>query len=270
MLKTITHLKGFSIRATDGEIGTVEQLYFDDQTWIVRYLTVATGSWLEGRKVLISPFSIKQVNWQARRVDVSLTKDQVKNSPDIDTQKPVSRQHESSYLAYYGYSNYWSGPFAWGPSYYPAGFAVPALDSAADAVSAAVSQSKDSHLRSTGGISGYDIQAIDGEIGHVSSFVLEEETWAIRYIEVATRNWWPGKKLLISPEWMHRVSWLSLKVYVALMRETIQTAPAYVESVPITRQYEQLLHAYYGRPPYWLNQPEPAFQLSLTSAQIPA
>lgn len=267
MLKTITHMKGFSIRATDGEIGTVEQLYFDDQTWTVRYLTVATGGWLENQKVLISPFSIKQVNWQARRIDVSLSKDQVKNSPDIDTHKPVSRQHESSYLTYYGYPNYWNGPFSWGPSYYPGGYAA-ALPVAAElgAARPLTVEAKDSHLRSTGGISGYDIQAIDGEIGHVSSFVLEEETWAIRYIEVATRNWWPGKKVLLSPDWVQRVSWLSLKVYVALTRESIQTAPAYVDSLTISRQYEELLHAHYGRPPYWLNEPHPTEVLLSTGA----
>lgn len=266
MLKTITHLKGFSIRATDGEIGTVEQLYFDDQTWTIRYLTVATGGWLENRKVLISPFSIKLVNWLARRIDVSLTKDQVKNSPDIDTHKPVSRQHETSYLAYYGYPNYWNGPFSWGPSYYPGGYAAALpLDGAWDGAKPSPVDAKDAHLRSTSGVSGYDIQAVDGEIGHVSSFVLEEETWSIRYIEVATRNWWPGKKVLISPDWVQRVSWLSLKVYVALTRDAIQKAPEYFDTVPITRKFEELLHTHYGRVPYWLNEPATEEHVLLTT-----
>ena len=120
MLRKATQLEGFSVRATDGELGTVYQLYFDDETWAIRYFTVTTG-WLGGRRVLISPFSIIDVDWQAKRLDVALTKAQVKNSPNIDTDKPVSRQHEIAYSGYYEYPYYWGGPFLWGPAYYPAG-----------------------------------------------------------------------------------------------------------------------------------------------------
>jgi hypothetical protein len=256
MLKTITNLKGFAIQATDGDIGTAAEIYFDEQTWTVRYLTVGTSSWLGGRQVLISPFSITHVNWETRTVEVALTKQEVKSSPDIDTHQPVSRQHESAYLGAFGYPNYWAGPFMWGPAQYPMGFPVQAIDSPEHISNRAKRESKDSHLRSTGGVSGYDIQAVDGEIGHVVSFVLDDETWAIRYIEVATRNWWPGKKVLLSPAWIQRVSWLSSKVYVAVSREAIQTAPEYVESSPITREYENLLYFHYGRPPYWQKDAE--------------
>src|ERR1700686_3780947 len=100
MLTKKTHLKGFVIRATDGEIGTVDQFYFDDDSWAIRYLTVDTGGWLGGRQVLISPISVVNANWEARRVDVALTKKQVEKSPDVDTHLPVSRQHEAAYLEY--------------------------------------------------------------------------------------------------------------------------------------------------------------------------
>jgi len=126
MLTNTAQLKGVTIRTTDGEMGTVEQFYFDDETWAIRYLTVETGGWLGGRQVLISPFSVVQADWQARRLDVALTKKQVQNSPDIDTHLPVSRQHEAAYLGYYGYPYYWGGPYLWGPAFYPAGLAVPA------------------------------------------------------------------------------------------------------------------------------------------------
>ena len=125
MLTNARNLKGFAIRATDGEIGTVDQFYFDDETWAIRYLMVETGGWLGGRRVLISPISVVRADWQAKRLDVSLTKKQVENSPDIDTHKPVSRQHEAAYLGYYGYPNYWGGPYMWGPAFYPAGLANP-------------------------------------------------------------------------------------------------------------------------------------------------
>jgi hypothetical protein len=127
------------------------------------------------------------------------------------------------------------------------------------------SESADSHLRSTEAVAGYSIEAADGEIGHVAGFVVDDEAWAIRYIEVATRNWWPGKKVLVSPAWIERVSWTDSKVYTALSREAIQNAPEYVESAPITREYENRLYFHYGRPPYWLHEAETGSPVSLTN-----
>src|ERR1700678_464486 len=98
MLTNDSQLKGLVIRATDGEIGTVDQLYFDDDTWAIRYVTVDTGGWIGGRDVLISPMSVVSIDWPSRRLDVALSKKQVKDSPSIDTHQPVSRQHEAAYL----------------------------------------------------------------------------------------------------------------------------------------------------------------------------
>lgn len=244
MLTNSTYMKGLVIRATDGEIGAVDQLYFDDETWAIRYLVVDTGSWLGGRRVLISPISVIHTDWPTRRLDVALTRKQVRLSPDIDTHRPVSRQHETAFYGYYGY------PFYWGGSY----LAGTTPDQPASTVPSATSKeedSTDSHLRSTEAVTGYYIEATDGEIGHVEGFVVDEEGWAIRYLEVATRNWLPGKKVLLSPAWIERVSWQESKVYVGLAREVIKDAPKYVESMPITREYEDRLYATYGRPPYW-------------------
>jgi hypothetical protein len=254
-------LKGLVIRATDGDLGTVDQFYFDDVTWAIRYLTVETGGWLGGRQVLISPFSVVGADWEDRRVDVALTKTQVENSPNINTHQPVSRQHEAGYLGYYGYPCYWEGPYLWGPEYYPAGLSIPAVTPADVLADRIQRESNDSHLRSTEAVTGYSIEAADGEIGHVEGFVVDDEAWAIRYMEVATRNWWPGKKVLVSPAWIESVSWAASKVHVALTRATIQSAPEYVESIPLTREYEKQLHSHYGRPPYWL--PEAARKASL-------
>src|SRR3984885_4236237 len=125
MLRNAKDLHGFAIRATDGELGTVDELYFDDETWAIRYLTVETGGWLGGRQVLISPISVVGTEWQARRLDVALTKNQVENSPNIATHQPVSRQHEAAYYGYYGYPYYWEGPYLWGPAFYPSALAIP-------------------------------------------------------------------------------------------------------------------------------------------------
>lgn len=263
MLTNATNLKGLTIHATDGEIGTVEQAYFDDETWAIRYLTVNTAGWLGGREVLISPMSILRADWQARRLDVALSMKQVENSPDINTHKPVSRQHEAAYLGYYGYPFYWGGPSLWGPSLYPTGLPVPTPVLADGAAARIAAESTDSHLRSTEAVTGYHMEASDGEIGHVNGFVVDDEAWAIRYIEVATRNWWPGKKVLVSPEWIERVSWRDSTVYAALSREAIQGAPEYIESRPINREYENRLYFHYGKPPYWLSQEQHEAPLSV-------
>lgn len=252
MLINATYLKGLVIRATDGELGKVDQLFFDDETWAIRYLTVDTGGWLGLKQVLISPFAVVHTDWPARRLDVALTKKQVEKSPDIDTRRPVSRQQETGYLGYYGYPNYWGGPYLWGSTPNPS-LAVPIPTSGEPLPHSSIQQeSLDSHLRSTAAVTGYHIEATDGEVGHVEGFVVDEEAWAIRYVEVATRNWWPGKKVLVSPEWIKQVSWAESKVSINLTREAIKDAPEYVESMPITREYENRLYVGYGRRPYWL------------------
>jgi hypothetical protein len=246
MLTNASQLKGLVIRATDGEIGTVDQFYFDDESWSIRYLTVETGGWLGGREVLISPVSVIATDWQGKRLDVALTRKQVEDSPNIDTHRPVSRQDEARYLGYYGYPYYWG--------FYPIGLVDPNAKFNDELVADRIQrESTDSHLRSTEAVTGYRIEAADGEIGHVEGFVLDDANWAIRYMEVATKNWWPGKKVLVSPSWIRRVSWTDSTVYVGLSREAIQTGPKFDESAPITREYEDRLHAHYGLAPYWLH-----------------
>jgi len=256
MLRSVTHMKGFEIQATDGEIGKVDQFYFDDETWAIRYLVVNTSRWLDGRLVLISPIALGQAQkgWESKRLDVAMTKKQIEDSPRIDTHKPVSRQHEAVYLGYYGYPYYWGGPNLWGLASYPAGLAVQreTVTEAEAAQARTGKESADSHLRTTNEVAGYHIEAADGEIGHVEDFIVDDETWAIRYLEVDTRNWWPGKKVLVSPAWIDNVSWPDSKVYVGLSRETLKNGPEYTESMPITREFEKRLYGHCGRPAYWV------------------
>jgi hypothetical protein len=197
MPRNVGRLKGFTIRARDGEMGIVDHFYFDDDSWAVRYMVANAGDWL----VLLSPLALRPVDWQSRLIDVSLTKKQVENSPPIDTHKPVSRQHEALQLGYYGY------PYYWGGFSDTAAVAVQqeAVAEAIDAQARPQLESADSHLRSTLEMTGYHIEASDGEIGHVKDFIVDDETWAIRYLEVDTQNWWPGKSVLMSPQWINRV-----------------------------------------------------------------
>jgi hypothetical protein len=249
MLTNATFLKDLVIHATDGELGTVKEFYFDDENWGIRYLVVKTGNWLSGRHVLISPISVTRTDWQGSKLHVNLTKKQVENSPDIQAHQPVSRRHEADFSAYYGYNNYWVGPYVWGPTFYPAGLAIPTVISRKTQA-----ESADSHLRSSEAITGYHVEAKDGEIGHVDGFVIDDEYWNVRYIEVATRNWLPGKTVLVSPAWVERVSWADSKIYAGLFRDAIQSAPEYLLSEPLTREYENKLYFHYGQPPYWAQQ----------------
>ena len=251
MLVTASHMKDFTIHARDGEIGKIEDFYFDDEKWTVRYMIVNTGSWLMGRPVLISPILFSQVDWQSKRVDLSMTKLQVQNSPGIDTHKPVSRQHEAEYMMYYGSPYYWGGPDAWGSGPIPTRIAGPFLPSVLKTEHDPVPLA-DSHLRSTSAVTGYHVSAADGAMGHVEDCVLDTDTWTIRYIEINTSYWWSGKTVLMSPEWIDSLSWLNTNMSINLLRETIKSAPEYTESTLITRAYELKLHEHYDRLPYCL------------------
>jgi hypothetical protein len=162
----------------------------------------------------------------------------------LDTDKPVSRQYEIQYYSFYGWPAYWGGPYLWGPSAYP-------LREGRWSAATRHKKDDDPHLRSTKDVTGRTIQARDGEIGHVSDFVVDDEDWAIRYLIVDTRNWWPGKKVLISTQWIERISWEESKVFTNLTREAVKGAPEYNEAALITRDYEEELHRHYLRERYW-------------------
>ncbi len=252
MIHPADDLKRFTIGATDGDIGAVKDIYFDDERWVIRYLVVDTGEWLPGRKVLISPFAVRATEWARARVDVNLTRQQVKSSPDIDTDKPVSRQHEADYFAYYGYPYYWAGPGLWGATGYPT---IPPPITAelsgagaqAEAIAAKARASEDSHLRSTREVAGYDIEALDGTVGHIEDFLFDEDSWQIRYIVVDTRNWWPGKHVLMAPQWIETISWADHCARVHVTRAAVKESPPYDPKVPLPGDYEAGLHRHYGR-----------------------
>jgi hypothetical protein len=252
MLHNLTDLKGMTIKARDGEIGEVDDFYFDDDNWTVRYLVVDTGTWLTGRKVLISPIALRHADPANRRIEADLTKKQIEDSPGVEADKPVSRQYEMSYFDYYGYPYYWSGPYLWGPAAYPGPLAVPQrAQTELEEIRKREQESSDPHLHSANEVIGYYIEAADGDIGHVEEFIVDDENWAIRYAVVDTRNWWPGKKVLVAPRWIERASWQDSRVYVNLARDAIQEAPAYDLSKPPSRDYETTLHRHYNRSPYW-------------------
>lgn len=241
MLRTIKELSGLAVGARDGELGKVKDAYFDDQRWVVRHVVVDTGGWLADRKVLISPRSIHGVDWDRETIDVELTQQQVKDSPSIDTDRPVSRQHEIDYYRYFGYPNYWEGANLWGITMLPypwVGASPDPMVAASQPADSAVAREvqgrtdeeldrADVHLRSCDEVMGYDILATDGSIGEVDDFVFDDRNWAIRHLVADTRKWLPGKHVLLSPEEIDHVSWEQREVYVKLTREGVRNAPEY-------------------------------------------
>ena len=248
MLSKAKTLTGYKLHSLDGEIGKVKEFYFDDRHWTIRYLVADTGNWLTGRQVLIYPYAMVAVNRDHQDIVADLTKKQIEHSPSLDSDKPVSRQFEESYYGYYGYPMYWGGPYSWG--YYPY------IERNREKWNDFNRDEKkwDHHLRSSHEVTGYHIQAKDGELGHVEDFIIDDETWVIRYLIVNTSNWWAGKKVLVSPQWIERVSWGESKVFVNLSRETIKQSPAYTEDCLPTRDYEIELHQHYQRQGYWINE----------------
>ncbi len=241
MLRSARSIIGYHLRAIDGVIGKVKDILFDDARWKIRYLLVDTGRWLPGRQVLISPEAIGEPEWRERVVPVRLTRQQVEASPDLRTDEPVARQHEEALATYYRWAPYWmpgAGIFAGVPAPVEGPLAPP-------------QQHGDPHLRSVKEVHGYQLRAVDDEIGHLEDLVMDTGDWSLRYLVVDTRRWLPGRRVLVSPEWVTRLDWVEGQVGVDLTRQQVQNSPEFDPSAPVNREYEEVLYDYYGRPAYW-------------------
>jgi sporulation protein YlmC with PRC-barrel domain len=256
MLRRFGSMKGYAIAATDGELGSFEDFYFDDASWTVRHLVVDTGTWLSGRRVLLSPRSIIGVDPSGQRFLTNLTRAQVEGSPDAGREQRVSRHHEIELAAYYGYPFYWSGPHRWGATSHPMPVDAALLPPAATAPSGPSLADEeaargDLSLRNAVDVIGYGIEATDGELGHVEDYVIDEESWAIRYLIVDPRNWWPNAHVLIGVDWLLAVDWERRTVGVAVTREAVRNAPEWRPETVVDRDLETRLHGHYGRSGYW-------------------
>lgn len=246
MLRNINSLTGFKIHATDGELGHVAEFYFDDRTWDIRYMVVKTGGWLSGRKVLISPAALKTPDWKSKSFPVALTLDQVRNSPDIDTEKTVTLQHEADLHRHYAWPIYWGDGFYAGSM--SGGTLYPPTREEEEEEEKLAAAEEVSHLQSTRTVAGYRVHATDGLIGHVEDFIVEEGQWIIRYLVAGTAVWLPGRKVLVSPGWIENVDWETSEVFVYLSKEEVKDSPVYNPSGPLSPDYISRLHDHYGRP----------------------
>lgn len=240
MKRSIKSLIGYTIGATDGEIGKVKEFYFDDETWTIRYLIVETGNWLSDRKVLIAIKNLLTPDWEKNVILLNLTKQQIKNSPDIDTEKPVSRQQEIVLNEHYELENYWNGGFIGGGM--PLPMHLPGMDE-----TVVKKVNGDVHLRSSNQVTGYKVKASDGEIGDVEDFLVDDKIWKIDFMVVDTGHWFPGKKVLIAPKWIKEIKWDTSTVIINCAVKHVKNSPEYDSAKNLSEDDEVKLHHHYDK-----------------------
>jgi len=216
MLHKASRIRGVAVSAPPqigaavaDEIGVVEDFYFDDESWIVRYLSVDTGPWLTHRRVMVPPGSIEP-NWSMAGLVTRLSRDRIGGSPELGATPQMSRQHEAQLLGHYGHQNYWEES----PGIGSAGAELPRVHTGEE------------HLCRTKELTGLHLQATDGEIGHVDDFLIDEN-WRLRYLLVDTSNWIGGKWVVISPEALQRIDRANSKMHVAMTRDAVKNSPSY-------------------------------------------
>ena len=224
MLQNLTELYGDQLAASDGVIGHVKDFYFDDQTWVIRYLVADTGSWLSQRQILLSPHAFGHWDRDRKILPVKLTRKQIEDSPAIDSHRPVSRQDEQDYYQHYGWPAYWRGGGMWGVAGFPV---VDPSPTRKEQPHHGHNQRDDLHLRSTKAVAGYEIQAADGAIGTVRSFMVDDKSWAIGELVVETGHWYSGREILIRSDKIERIGSDESKVFVNLTKAEIEQTANY-------------------------------------------
>ncbi|HLS85512.1 MAG TPA: PRC-barrel domain-containing protein [Burkholderiales bacterium] len=230
MLHSVKEMRGDVIVARDGEVGAVGDLYFDDERWGVRYLAVETNGWLAGRQILIPPSSIDRSRSSEQTICVTVSRDELRRSPELGGGE-VSRSHEMALARYYGFPYYWIGPELWGPAPRPVN-----AEAARDAGRSAAIEMQEhaesseagpapSRLRSAADVVGYRLEATDGAAGHVEDVLFDDDTWSVAHLVIDTRDWLPGRKVLLSPGLVEAVDPTHRTVRVRAARREIEQAP---------------------------------------------
>ncbi|NQU43209.1 PRC-barrel domain-containing protein [bacterium] len=251
MIRSLKEIEGYGIQAKDRRIGHVADFLFDVKAAVVRYLVVDTRNWLLGKKVLIALPALGTVDSEEETFSVGLTADQVKESPDMEADRPVSRQKELELHRYYEWAPYW----------WPAGgleggaLTVPAPEEFLEEKGAVDRrrEAEDPNLWSLNDIAGYDVHASDGAVGHIEDMLANDSGWLVRYYVINTRKWLPGgRHILVASDWVTNVSWNAREAAVDLSRDIIRSSPEYDSSQPVSREYEGVLYEHYGKSEYWL------------------
>lgn len=261
MLHTMQSLLGFTMGATDGEIGKVKDFYFDDQTWRVRYLVVETGNWLFGRKVLLSPVAIQSINWDEKVFPVNLSMDQIKHSPDIDTEKPVSQQQDAELHSHYSWPVNTGAGVGFMTTGMVGGVVSPGVsfqdriadevrnhenDTISDRGPEMEKQSGgDLHLRSYNAFEDFTVMATDGELGEASDFLIDSNSWNIPFLIIETGNWYSGSKVLAPTNTIESIEGEDSQIRINQGTSYFNNNPEFNESLLTDQEAQRQIFNFY-------------------------
>jgi hypothetical protein len=244
MFYEMKSFKKYSLCGLDGSIGKVKDVLFNDQKWDVRYLVADTGNWLRERQILIKPEFLASVDHDLHCITVKLTRKQIEDSPPLSSDKPVNCQYDKEYNRFFGFME--------GLNSLPIMKSGKTdLDRQSEEEILEDERSWDQHLRSLSASTGLVIEAMDGEVGSIEDFIVEDKNWNVRYLVIKTLKWWPGKKLLVSPQWITMINWGTSKLFVNINREPFKELQEYTSLDVLTRDYEIKLHKLCSRDGYW-------------------
>jgi len=242
MLLSLKELAGFSIQAQDGEIGKVSDFYFDDQEWVVRHLIDKTGFGLLGRQTLITPDVIEMINLDARKLTVSLIREQIENGPTRSQEKPLARDVAKQKAAGQSADRYVSGASAGDETIYAV---APAVQPKVIPIKREMAQdvtSDEPNLHSSNDVIGYRISTNNGLIGQIVDLFIDDETWAIQYLVISSKKELDNKRILIAPESIDWISWKQKSVSVSLEKEKIKDCPNFNLTMPVLNDQRDLMY----------------------------
>jgi len=262
MLFAVSALRNCPVRASDGDIGSARDFLFDDKNWKIRWMEIDAGHWLPGRRVLVHPCAIAPIELPPKpalpmlspgptlELAVNLTRAQIEAGPQSRAEEPVTREMESLLYDYYGWDPYW------GVTHFGAG-ALPNSEqqivpeaARRDAAAEAFPAEDVSGLHSAVSVQGMSVHASDGDIGHVENLLADDSNWEIRYLLIATRNWWPGKVARLSPYAVKDIDWYGARINMNVTREQVKAAPAWDPLALFDAASEEALHRHFGWPGY--------------------
>jgi hypothetical protein len=263
MLFAVSGLIDCAVEASDGEVGVVKDFLFDDKTWKIRWMAVEAGDWLPGRRrVFIHPSAIAPFELSPKpslpmmsspatlRLTVKLARAQIEAGPHADEGAPVTKDMEGLLYDYYGWDPYWGGsPFGGSPL---ANAEAQIVEQAAQRNGEAHIPPLDGgdHLHSVAEFKGYTVHALDGDIGHIENCLVDDANWDIRYLVIATRNWWPGKIVQLAPYAVKDIDWFGEHINMNVTRDQVRSAPAWDPLAMANEVSEADLHRHFGWPGY--------------------
>ncbi len=239
MLFNLEELKGMKLLALDGEIGKCVDFLFDDRHWAVRYMDARAGNWLTGRRVLISPISLQPPNWPSSQLPVRLSREQIKDSPSLAEDEPVSREFEREFFKFYGYGYYWMGSAAWGAGVLPSELEnLPGTDERDE-------DRRENHLRSLKEVSGYHLMFNDDKVGQLDGALVDAESWMIEYLVVDRGSLLSSELVVIPPQWLGEISWSGHSVPLLVGKSLLETAPEYGDGAPVAADEEERIRQHF-------------------------